>query len=455
MLARTLANQTTQMLYLPAEIVTYFAYKYDENGIGKSLLDDMRILNSLRAMMMFSRVMASLKNSIGRTEVKLKLDEHDPDPNKTIETAIHEISKTRQQYFPLGLNSPTDLVDWIQRSGFEYTFEGHPKIPDMNIGFNEKATNYPKPDTDLDDELKKRSIMGIGLSPETVDNGFTSEFATTVVSNNILLAKRVTQVQEHFSPLLTDHARKVVSNNGTLVEALRATITENFDKLKDVIEGNEELTGASQDSIIEFLLQWFMNSFEINLPQPSSITLENQMAAFDIYEAALDKAIEAWISSAMLNSDMAGNISGNADNIKGIIKAYYLRKWMADNNVLSELSELTSLDETGKPAIDLFEMQSEHINGLIRSSTKLLSETKAMANAADKDIQRITGGEGINATSSDTSSDGNTDTPTDDGFDGDDGFGDGNTDDESGNTDEPPEDPTKPKDNLPDLDSLP
>lgn len=411
MLARTLANQTTQLLYLPGELVTYFAYKYDKNGIGKSLHDDLRILNSLRAMMMFSRVMASLKNSIGRTNVNLTLDERDPDPQKSIETAIHEISKTRQQYFPLGMNSPVDLVDWIQKSGFEFTFEGHPKIPDMKIEFQEKNSNYVKPDTDLDDELRKRAIMGIGLSPETVDNGFSSEFATTVVANNLLLAKRVIQIQEHISPLLTDHSKKIIMNDGNLLNDLKNILIENYDKLKNVTESiNKDdavKIGDDKNNIINYLLNDFIDNINLSLPQPNSVTLENQMASFVIYSDALDKALDAWISSEIVNSNMSGEISGNVDSVKAIIKAHYLRKWMAENNVLTELAELTTKDDNGNPMLNLVDIQQNHINGLVRSIIHLYENTKVVGDAADKDLEKITNGAGVDDTNS------STDTPLD------------------------------------------
>jgi hypothetical protein len=395
MFARALANQTTQMLYMPCELVTYFAYKYDKNGIGKSLLDDMRVLNSLRAMMLFSRVMATLKNSIGRTAVKLKFDERDPDPAKTAEIAMTEIAKTRQAYFPLGINSPNDLVDWIKNSGFEFTFEGHPKMPDTSFEFNEKQSNYAKPDGDLDDELKKRSIQGVGLSPETVDNGMASEFATTVVSQNILLAKRVSQIQEHISPQLTDHARKVIINNGILVKELYDIIDKNYESLKPALDGVSDLENMNEDGIKRFILDWFLDSFELGLPQPNSITLENQMNSFDIYATALDKALDAWVNTNIINSNMSGGISDNIENFKAIIKGYYLRKFMADNNIMPELNELTTKDSSGKPSLSFFDIQKTHINGLVQSAIHLYKGTKDMANAADADIKKISDGDGI------------------------------------------------------------
>lgn len=416
MMARALANQATQLLYVPAELLTYFAYRYDNNGVGKSLLDSMRLLNSLRAIMMFSRVMASVKNSIGRTNVKLKLDEKDPDPQKTIETSIHEISKTNQQYFPLGLNSPADLVDWIGKSGFQYNFEGHPGIPDVNFEFSESSTSYVKPDEDLDNELKKRSIQATGLPPEAVDNGFSAEFATTVVSNNLLLAKNVSQIQEAFTPQITQHGRQIITNDGNIMGTIREIISENYDKIKDFIGEDEDLKDVEQETVVNFLAESFANGFELSLPMPNSIRLENQMKSFDIYAEGLDKALDAWVNTSILNADMVGDLSNEIDNIKAIIKAYYLRKYMADNNLFTELADLTSNDENGNPSFDFAGITSDHISALVRSGVKLMDKTNAMKIAANKDLTRITGGEGVDATSTgdDAGSDDTQDTSTDD-----------------------------------------
>lgn len=405
MLSRVFQNQFTQLLYIPVDLVTYFAYKYDDRGIGKSLIDDMRILNSLRAMVLFSKVMASLKNSIGRTEVRLKLDERDPDPQKTIEIAIHEISKTRQQYFPLGLSSPGDLVDWIQKSGMEYTFSGHPRIPDTSIEFSEKNTNYVKPDDELEEDLRKRAIMATGLSPETVDNGFSSEFATTVVSNNLLLAKRVMQIQEDFIPKVTDFVRKVAFNDGTLFNELVGIVTENFDKLKSNVDLDLTQITDNKDIVSKLIVSEFLSNMEVSLPQPNSITLENQMSAFELYTDALDKTIGFYISSDIMINDFSGQAADKADEVKNIVKAYFCRKWLNDNNVLPELAELTISDEDGKPLLDFMTIHSDHLNGLAKSIITLMQRTKPVAIAGDADIAKITGGEGVEESSaSDTSS---------------------------------------------------
>lgn len=388
MLSRALGKQHTQLLFVPASYMTYFAFRFHENGVGKSLLDDMQILNSLRSMLTFANVMAALKNSIGRTEVKLKLDEADPDPKKTIEIAMHEIARTRQQYFPLGMNSPTDLVDWLQRSGFEFSFEGHPGIPDVSVDFGEKNSNYTKPDSELEESLRKRAIMAVGLSPEMVDNSFSAEFATTVVSNNLLLSKRVMTIQEQFTPQLSDHMRKVMMNSEKLIDELRSIVVSNYDKLdiKDVMidaKGRGANTDALKEHVVRHVIKKFIMSFEVALPRPNSVTLENQLDALKIYSEALDVTLESWLSDKFFNSDTGGEVSNQTEAVREMMKAYFIRQWMSENGMMPELSDLTATDKDGKPVLDLYAAQKSHIEALTKSMTSLMVGLQQVKNASD------------------------------------------------------------------------
>jgi hypothetical protein len=470
MLSRTLAKQYTQLLFIPIEFMTYFAFKYTPDGIGESLLDTMRVLNSMRAMLMFANVMAGVKNSIGRTAVELELDPEDPDPKKTIELAAHEIVRSRQQYFPLGMNSPTDLVDWLQRSGFEFAFSGHPAVPQVKIQFNEKNSSYVKPDTELTEGLDKRAIMATGLSPDNIDAAFHAEFATSIVQNNILLSKRVMQYQDAFTPLLADHARKVIMTSEHLREDLRKILRDNYEELKpeeedvnasnaqkrDVIqqqndashselstaikkdvafkdssgdgsgttpeatetptetpeetpapstgipygvtesgkiqlnskkEQKVESTSGEDDAQKEFLidqiLTQFIRGFEIYLPRPNAASLENQMTSMESYGKALDEGLDAWLSEKFFTTEVVGEVATNVVALRESIKAYYMRKFMSENGILPELSELTTADESGQPVINIYDMQKSHIESLVTSLTESLVKLTVVRNDAN------------------------------------------------------------------------
>jgi hypothetical protein len=386
MLARTLSRQQTQMLFLPVELVTYYAFRYNADGIGKSLMDDMKVLNSLRAMTMFANVMASIRNSVAQTNVKLKLDEHDPDPYKSIERMMNEIVRAKQQSFPLGTNSPVDIVNWLQRAGYQFAFEGHPGLPDVQVEFTEGATNYPKPDSDLEDSLRKRAIMATGLNPETVDNGFNGEFATSVVANNILLSRRVMQIQEQFCPLLNDNIQKIILATPSLLDSMRGVFENGYesikvdDELKKIVS-----TGVADEksAIIDYLLLEWIRGMETQLPRPNSVTLENQFASYETYVKVLDQLLDAWINESFFTQETGGDISQHVVTMRAAVRAHFIRKWSAENGVMPELSDITAMDEDGSAQTNFWEMQEDHMKALMKTMSNFMSQIQPEKDKTD------------------------------------------------------------------------
>lgn len=442
MLSRSLASKFTRLIYIPSELTTYFAFNHYPNGVGKSYLDSVKNLTSLRAILLFSKVMAQVKSAISLTHVGMTLDPNDPDPQKTIEIAQHEVLKMRQQYFPLGINSSADLVNWIQRAGLEFSFEGHPGLPQTKFDFETKNLQREVPDNELDELLRKQTYMAFGLTPEVVDEGFNAEFATTVVANNILLSKRVVQLQSIFTPQLSDYIRKVIGNDQYALEELSDVLKENKGLIEKSLTDEEKAEyDANNDLFIRNVIERFLENMQVDLPQPDITALASQSEAFNQYEEALEKALDSWISTSFMTSDLAGDINTNIDSIKAVLKAHFLRRWMADNGYMAELNDIVTADEDGKPTIDIFDMNRNHMDGLIRSCAKFLESLQPMVQAGNKDLQTLGIQEG------DSSSSSSSDSGSDDFGGGDDGFGDlGGGDDGmgdlGGDDTPPPEDTT-------------
>jgi hypothetical protein len=88
----------------------------------------MKVRESLTVMAIYADIMANIKNSIGRKQIQIGLDENDPAPERTIEEVTKELAAAGQEYFPKGENAPTGLQDWLTKAGFSFTLEGHPKV---------------------------------------------------------------------------------------------------------------------------------------------------------------------------------------------------------------------------------------------------------------------------------------------------------------------------------------
>ena len=393
MLSRVLAKKYTQVLYIPIEYMTYIAFKHGDDGIGRSMMDDQAMINVLRSVLLFSDIMSSVKNSIGRTKVTGNIPENDPNPMKTMEMVMDEIVRSRTLGIPLGVSNPADVMEFIQRAGYEWELGGHKSLPDLKFEFQQTQTSYAKPDQDLTDHLRKSSIMGFGLSPETVDNGFNSEFATTAVANNILLSKRVVMWQDIFTPQLTDLMRKIILNTESVINDLKEILTSNMAGINLDIEDVDGTSGTSMDEelkkkiIVSRALTEFVRTFKVSLPRPSSVTLEAQVSELKTYADALDVALEAYITSDMFVESVVGELANEANTVKSMCKAYFLRKWMADKNILPELAALVTADEDGQPQLLLTEEIKRHIEAMTKAGVMTLVSLQPNKKAADADLE--------------------------------------------------------------------
>lgn len=415
LLARSLAAKNTRVIFLPLELTTYFAFKYFNNGVGKSLLEDLRQLTSMRAIILFSKVMALTKSAINNTHVKVEMDPDDVAPDETIEEIEQLVMDARRNLFPLGSNNSADLVDWISRAGMSFSYENHPDIPKFEIDYDVRQLQHTVPDSDLDEELRRQTYMALGISPEVIDNSFDPEFATTVISNNILFSKRVSQLQDIFTGHLTDHIRKLITFDVTITDDLINTLKENEASLeKNLSDEEAALYKENQDLFIRDLIERFIESIYVDLPRPDVTTLENQLEAFEKYKQSLEATIDYWISSDVLSNDIVGDYGDNVDSLKEALMGYYLRKWCSENNFMVELNDLITKNEDGNPSLDLYDAVKEHTEALMQNGLNFFSSLSRSKHAANKDMEMLDVEPGEDSDS------GSGDTDDDDDFGGDD-----------------------------------
>lgn len=207
---------------------------------------------------------------------------------------MHDIMKVNQQRFPFGLNSAVDMADWVQRAGFEFTFSNHPGLPSTKLSFENKQMSHAMPDSELDESLRKQMIMSFGLTPETVDSGLAdAEFATTIVHNNILLSKRVTPVQNHFTPIITSDVRKTIRADNCLRKELTDIIANNISSIeKHITEEQKELIHSNRPAFINYMLELFIDNINIELPKPDGTTLETLKATILTSECLVISSIK-------------------------------------------------------------------------------------------------------------------------------------------------------------------
>jgi hypothetical protein len=404
MLSRQLAKKYTQLLFIPAEYVTYFAFDRAPDGLGKSILDSASQINVMRSTLLYADVMGSMKNSIGRTLLNVKVDETDPNPMRTAERMVHEMIESRQIRFPTTMGNPADQMDLLQRAGIEVNISS-PNMPDTSVEFQNVQSSYNKPDQDISDKLQRQNIMRFGMTPELIDTMEQPELATSIVSQNILFAKNVLSYQAAFNPQITKYLRSYARNSQNLKDVLLAALEEAKDQILITQDDVEALYGisVSQEDVdrlkVTIGLQLFLSGFSAELPQPVNVNLEQQAQEFDKFTEAAKKAIDAQISDAFFNEATAGKVSSNVEVFKALVLSQLQRKWMSDRGYMPELAALTATSDDNTAQSSLMHDTLTHVKALTRSCTALMVEVKPMIIAADKDLENNGVEEGSGASS--------------------------------------------------------
>lgn len=387
MLSRSLAGDMTQVLWVPKELLTYVAFEYDEDGVGVSLLHKSSVIGALRSALLFADVRLGIKNAVGQTVVSLTLDEDDPDPFKRINQAMGAFMRTRQESVPWNVRSPASTAEYIGKAGYIFRFDGHPGIPNMTIDQSESNSSYTLPDSELQERLAKQHSMSFGLPHEIVDRFSEPELATTVVNNSILLTKRVVQYQEKLNPHVTDHAQKVLKHSEGFIGEVKALIANNFE---DIILSDSLVKLANEDksvkeNIIDITLRDVISTLTIELPKPDTATISNQLEDLNRYEEMLDKKLEAYVTSELVNPEVFGELAGNVDQIREILKAYYMRREMDRMGMGDELNQLFNVtdEEVSYMQDNVYQEYKDITNLLLTGFAKFVKEEEEFRSASD------------------------------------------------------------------------
>lgn len=446
MFMRAMRAQKTRLLFLPSELVSYFAFEYRDNGTGRSLLEKSGILFSIRSILLFTRMMANLKNSITVTNVTAELDENDVDPEGTMSKIISRTMKTRQIQLPFGITNVDDLVEWAHGVGFKFNFKS-PGLPNMTVDVSETNSSKVVPDDQLDEDVRKFIYMSWGLTPEMMDAAYQVDYATTLVANNLLFAKYIKQLQNIFNPLLRKHIQKIMINDANLQADLYKTISANIEEIKKSIRDEVKseafkIDKFNNESIINYVINKFCTDLDIYLPEPESNEADVLNKSLDIYKENVNKYLDEILSTEVFDSKSVGTLSDEVDSLKKKMKAMLIMKWMNENNYLPEVAEFFTNDVDDRPINNILVDFVALVDKLSEPLENYAKEIVKAKKKSEKRVQKLndklndTGDSGSSSYGDDSGSD---DSSTDDGntgdgenTEGDTGTDDGGTGDDTG-----------------------
>ena len=355
MFARAAKRMETKLVYVPEALFNYLTFDYKDNGIGRSVLERTKAISSLRMVQEMADALANIRNAVDHKDVNLNIDPTDPDPMKTMSEMLHSIQRSTRTATPIGLLNLNDIASAFQKNGWNIRAQGHEGVPDMYVEYNQRTMNYPEPNKEYAERLRDQQIMGMGLSPDSVSGVMNADFATSILSSNIFLARDALEKQQVFGASLTDKCQKYTRNSSILMA-----------KLVDVIKTNRKIINIKEDSKYSdaLLAVLFVNNLKLELPQPDLSKLDMQQKAMQVYSSMLDESLPHLISEELINEDnMGADISGAMSEIIALVKATLMRQYMVDNNILPEAFKMLFVQDDNTTQMDLLRVQQNYLDG--------------------------------------------------------------------------------------------
>jgi len=367
------------MLFIPEELITYFALKYDGNGLGVNFLEEYNTLNSLRAVLLYSEISSAIDSNLVRTEATITIDPDDPNARETKDIIMNELLESQRLSIPDSISSHGDLTAWLRKASTSIKYEQVPGLPDTKISYadiiNQKETSSYK---EVNDKLRTQVLMGIFGDPSIMDSENNVDYASIEEDKRILTGKKLRKWQDIISGSMTAHLKKLLTNDMNIRKIIFDIIEPNLKEFKGSLDIPE---GLSKEAEVDYFSDEFINIIELVLPTPIRDNFDNKLERLENYINGLEVTIEHHVSEELISDEVDGDASEHVENLKMSLIAHFVRQWMTNENFMPELSDLLTLEENGIN-IDIGEELTEHKKGVtatlisyLKNSTQLKKDT--------------------------------------------------------------------------------
>ena len=233
MLYRLLAKKTTSLVFVPEKYVSYVAFDFHADGTGKSKIEDVIYMESLKIPFLTANILATMKNAVPIKKVKLTLD---PKQKNTMQTImmIRDAIIRREKLTPTTWPATVTSQIVAQNLSIETT---HPNSEGFSYTVEDTHHEIPKADTDFLEEINNSIITGLGVMPSALSESSEVQFAQSLATTNLHYARSIRKDQV----ILEDYATRYVKNHLTLSSAL-------VYKIALILANENDNDGASNDT---------------------------------------------------------------------------------------------------------------------------------------------------------------------------------------------------------------
>ena len=334
-------DQQIRMVFVPASMMTYYAFYYRPDGTGKSIVEDCSTILALRTTLITANILSQMRNAIDRRKLTLDFTGKTLNPEAAMEMAKELY--VRKQFVGFS-NDPTVAATNMALQGFTIQPKGIPGLPDnMEVQVEAGQPVHTQVDQGQLTDFLTNMFIDFLIVPHSAMNKLSEdEFAKTVATNHLYFCNQLRAFQrtvnEATTKLIQTHLRFSYGVQKDLLKILEKYTT------KKNQEGTTDAVLARADCSV--LLNKVIFSLRVKLPAPNMSVSKAQFEEIKSFVESLDGLMGDVFNDEMVPDDQI-SVKGIMGLIKANIKSRMAREYIKSvgNHQMFDIPELPEFDD--------------------------------------------------------------------------------------------------------------
>lgn len=377
MFSRHLAKEHTQVLYIPAENLAYFAVDFNDDGVGVSITERSMILSTIRMSLMFATMSTATLNASRNMQFDIELAPEDSNPRATIAAMKADIINSYNSSMPKW-GDVEDAYAAASNSGIAFNITGNDYYGSAKVAVSDTTPDYKTPDPDIDESFLRRTCNLARVDPDLVLTPNNIEFAAQIFSKSLIVTQQVTKIQEELSVPISRYVRSFTLGSGILLDELAEVVATHLGEERDGMTP-EEFSGK-----VSGIIGQFIGGIHVTIPPPDTSAGQSQMEQFTARTEYFEKVVEYLVDDTVVGMMNDAGFDGDSDTLRKMVVGYYVRTWLRKNDLESDLLDIFYTEGND---LDTSVTISNEMSGIAkilamlhtRSATKIETSVKSYA----------------------------------------------------------------------------
>lgn len=341
---RTLEAKESMLVFVPPVLMEYFAFEYDKyTGTGRSKIEDIQFLLSLRTTLMMANVVASVNDAVDHKKIEFGVD----DKNANIEAIMELIANIFIEKNKLnGSIDPSEIMRDIYSNQLTIIPKNIPGLSDMSVDVQSASGSSSRVDDQTLEQLNNLIVSQLDVPAAALNQLSEPEYARSLVVGNLFFAKKITRYQHIVCKMIRDFIQTYTLVDPIFQKALHKKLASSF-KGPVVEKLSKKTNELKRDNPNQYddpdsLHMLIMTRVRVELPKPNIVVDKTQFEEINNYVNNIQTIADKFFNQEMIPSE---------DNLAQMALPLAKSKWMKDQ-IAKFITEVGSFQMCDIPDLD-------------------------------------------------------------------------------------------------------